>query len=259
MMNNLSLGFTGRFEGRVAVVTGASRGIGLAIARRIIAEGGRVCITGRRPEGLAAAVKQLGGPKAAISLAGSADDTQHQDEVIRAVLDDFGRLDILVNNTGVNPAFGSMLNADPSAVRKILEVNVIASWSWIRKAHDAWLSRNGGAVANVASVAGLRPARKIGFYGASKAALVHLTQQLASELAPRVRVNAVAPAVVRTRFAGPLLEGKEEAVVEDYPLRRLGAPEDVAAAVAYLASDDSSWVTGQILTVDGGLTLNGGV
>jgi len=248
-----------RFEGRVAIVTGASRGIGLAIAERVVSEGGRVCITGRKPDGLAAAVEQLGGPEVARSVPGYADDPEHQHEAIQATLDGFGRLDVLVNNTGINPAFGPMLAVDPGAMRKMLEVNVIAALSWITKALAAGLDRDGGTVVNVASVAGLRPARDIGFYGSSKAALMHLTQQLATELAPTVRVNAVAPAVVRTRFAGPLFEDREDEVVSEYPLHRLGLPEDVAAAVAYLASDDASWVTGQVLTVDGGLTLNGGV
>lgn len=112
---------------------------------------------------------------------------------------------------------------------------------------------------NLASVAGLRPAAGIGFYGTSKAALMHLTQQLAVELAPGVRVNAVAPAVVKTRFAGALYEGREEQVARAYPLGRLGVPEDIAAAVAFLASDDAAWITGQTLVIDGGLTLQGGV
>jgi 3-oxoacyl-[acyl-carrier protein] reductase len=248
-----------RFDGKVALVTGASRGIGLAIAERIVAEGGRVCITGRKPDGLAAAVAQLGGAEVAISVPGPADDVKHQHEAIEAVFGAFGRLDVLVNNTGINPILGSVLEADHGAMRKILEVNLIAGLSWVKHALAAGLCRGEGAVVNVASVAGLRPARRIGFYGSSKAALMHLTRQLAAELAPDVRVNAVAPAVVRTRFGAPLYEGNEDELIRDYPLRRLGLPEDVAAAVAYLASPDAAWITGQVITIDGGLTLNGGV
>src|SRR5690606_30675422 len=127
------------------------------------------------------------------------------------------------------------------------------------KAVAAGLSAPGGAVVNIASVAGLRPAAGIGFYGTSKAALIHLTQQLAVELAPDVRVNAVAPAVVRTRFAGALFDGREAEVAATYPRGRLGEPDDIGAAVAFLASGDAAWVTGQTLVVDGGLTLSGGI
>lgn len=248
----------GRFTGRVGLVTGASRGIGLAVAQRIVREGGRVCVTGRRQEALDAAVAELG-PDVAMAVAGSADDPEHQEQTVSAVLGQFGRLDVLVNNTGVNPVYGPLANADPGALRKILEVNVLSALAWTRAATTAGLAGGGAAVVNVASVAGLRSAAGIGFYGTSKAALMHLTQQLAVELAPTVRVNAVAPAVVKTRFASALYEGREEQVASAYPLGRLGAPEDIAAAVAFLASDDAAWITGQTLVIDGGLTLTGGV
>lgn len=242
----------------VALVTGASRGIGLAIARRFVQEGGRVCVTGRKQEALDAAVAELGAD-VAMAVAGSADDPEHQDATIAAVFERFGALDVLVNNTGINPAYGPLRDADFGALRKILEVNVLGALAWTRKAAAAGLSESGGAVVNIASVAGLKPAAGIGFYGTSKAALIHLTQQLAVELAPAVRVNAVAPAVVRTRFAGALFEGREQEVASTYPLGRLGEPEDIAAAVAFLASDDAAWITGQTLVVDGGLTLRGGI
>jgi 3-oxoacyl-[acyl-carrier protein] reductase len=250
---------TSRFTGRVALVTGASRGIGLAIARRVVAEGGRVCVTARKDDGLRDAVASLGGAPHAIGVAGRADDPAHPASTVARVLAEYGRLDVLVNNAGINPAYGPLLDLDLGAARKTLEVNVVAALTWVRAAHRGWLGEHGGAVVNVASVAGLRPAAGIGLYGVSKAALIQLTAQLAVELGPTIRVNAVAPAVVRTTFATALYEGREERVARAYPLRRLGEPDDVAGAVAYLASDDAAWVTGQTLVVDGGITMTGGV
>jgi len=249
-----------RFAGKVAVVTGASRGIGLAIATRLVAEGARVCVTARKPEPLRAAVDLLGGAEHAVGVAGRADDPEHRRQAVATTVDQFGRVDILINNTGINPVYGSMSGTDPGAAAKVFDVNVIAALSWVEEVRKLGLGDlPGAAIVNVASIAGLRPAAGIGVYGASKAALIHVTAQLGLELAPRIRVNAVAPGVVKTRFATALYEGREEQVAATYPLGRLGHPEDVAAAVAFLASDDASWITGQTLTLDGGLGLAGGI
>jgi NAD(P)-dependent dehydrogenase (short-subunit alcohol dehydrogenase family) len=245
-----------RFAGRTALVTGASRGIGLAIAARIVAEGGRVVITARKPEPLAAAVAQLGGPQHAWAVAGRADDPDHQRDAITTAVREFGRLDVLVNNAGINPAFGPLTSLDDSAARKIMDVNVLAALSWTRQALLAGLGSDGaGAIVNLASVAGLYPAPGIAYYGVSKSALIGLTIQLAAELAPKVRVNAIAPAVVKTKFAAALYEADEAAAAAHYPLGRLGEPEDIAAAAAFLASPDAAWLTGQTLVVDGGAAL----
>lgn len=248
-----------RFDGRTAIVTGASRGIGLAIAQRLVDEGAKVVVTARKQEALDEAVATLGGPEHALAVAGRADDADHQDETIAQAIETFGSADLLVNNTGINPAYGPLMQLDLDAARKIVEVNCIAALSWVQKLHAAWLGEHGGAVVNVASVAGLKPAPGIAFYGASKAMLVHLTEELAVELGPTIRVNAVAPAVVKTRFATALFEGREEEVSAGYPLKRLGEPEDIGSVVAFLLSDDASWITGQTVTIDGGITLTGGV
>jgi NAD(P)-dependent dehydrogenase (short-subunit alcohol dehydrogenase family) len=244
---------------RVAIVTGASRGIGLGIAAELVRRGAKVCVTARRPESLAEAVAELGGADVAIGVPGKADDAEHQAEAVARTIEAFGQLDMLVNNAGINPVYGPVTDIDPAAAAKILAVNVLAPLAWTRRARDAWMGEHGGAVVNVASVAGLRASPGIGMYGVSKAALIRLTTELAVELGPRIRVNAVAPAVVKTKFATALFEGREEQVSAAYPMKRLGLPEDIAGVVAFLLSDQASWVTGQTVVLDGGVTLTGGM
>ncbi|PKW26926.1 SDR family oxidoreductase [Phycicoccus duodecadis] len=248
-----------RLEGRTALVTGASRGIGLGIAERIVAEGGRVVLTARGQDALDEAVAHLGGPEHAAAVAGKADDADHRAAAVQECLDRFGSLDLLVNNAGINPAYGPLMGLDLGIARKIVEVNVVAALAWTQAAHTAWMREHGGSVVNVASVAGIKPAPGIAMYGTSKAALIHLTEELAVELGPGVRVNAVAPAVVKTDFAKALYEGREEEVAAQYPLKRLGVPDDIGSVVAFLLSDDAGWLTGQTVVVDGGVTLTGGV
>ena len=246
-------------HGKTALITGASRGIGLAIARRLVDEGARVCVTARKAEALAEAVEALGGPEHAIAVAGKADDPAHQEEAVARTMESFGRLDMLVNNTGINPVFGSILDTDAAAAAKVIAVNVLAPLAWTKRARDAWMGEHGGSIVNVASIAGLRASLGIGMYGVSKAALIRLTMELAAELGPGIRVNAIAPAVVKTKFATALYEGREEEAAAVYPLKRLGVPEDIAGAAAFLLSDQAGWITGQTLVIDGGITLGGGL
>ena len=247
-------------ENKVAIITGASRGIGLGIAKRLVADGARVIITARQPEALAEAVEALGGPAHALAIAGHADDASHQAEVVGAARETFGRLDYLVNNAGINPSYGPMLEMDIDSARKILEVNVLSAFSWTQKVVGAGLGKTdapGGAIVNVASIAGLAATGLLGWYAVSKAAMIHLTTELGYQLGPDVRVNAVAPGVVKTVFAQALYEGREEKVAKRYPLRRLGVPADISGAVSFLLSDDSSWMTGQTVVLDGGAMLAG--
>jgi NAD(P)-dependent dehydrogenase (short-subunit alcohol dehydrogenase family) len=247
----------GTFEGRTALVTGASRGIGLAIAQSLVDRGARVVVTARRPEALAEAVEVLGGAERAVAVPGNAADPEHRAEAVRTAIDTFGSLDLLVGNVGINPVFGPLMDVPLDAFRKILDTNVVSSLGLVQEAWRAWMSEHGGSVLIVASVAGLRSSEGIAAYGVSKAALVNLTTQLAVELGPRVRVNAVAPAVVKTRFAEALFSGREEQVTAQYPVGRLGAPEDVGEAAAYLLGEGAGWVTGQTLVLDGGALARG--
>jgi NAD(P)-dependent dehydrogenase (short-subunit alcohol dehydrogenase family) len=245
------------FEGRTALVTGASRGIGLAIAQALVQRGARVVVTARKPEALAEAVAALGGPDRAVGVAGNAGDAAHRAEAVRTAVDTFGSLDCLVGNVGINPVFGPLMDAPLDAVRKILDTNVVASLGLVQEAWRSWMSEHGGSVLLVASVAGLKSSEGIAAYGVSKAALINLTSQLAVELGPKVRVNAVAPAVVKTRFAEALFTGREDALAQQYPVGRLGTPEDIGEAAAYLLGDGAGWVTGQTLVLDGGALSRG--
>jgi NAD(P)-dependent dehydrogenase (short-subunit alcohol dehydrogenase family) len=242
----------GRFDGKTALVTGASRGIGLAIAQRLVDDGARVVITARGQETLDEAVVALGGPTKAIAMAGKADSADHRSEVFARIASEFGGLDFLVNNAGINPAYGKAVDVTDEAIRKIFEVNVIGSLAWSRDALAAGLTT---AIVNISSISGITAAPGIALYGVSKAALINLTTQLAFELAPGIRVNAVAPAVIKTDFAKALYEGREEQVAATYPLKRLGIASDVAGPVAFLLSDDAAWITGQTIVIDGGGSL----
>ena len=245
------------FEGRTALVTGASRGIGLAIAQSLVDRGARVVVTARKPDALAEAVDQLGGPETAVAVAGNAGDPEHRAEAVRTAVDTFGSLDHLVGNVGINPVFGPLMEAPLDAFRKILDTNVVSSLGLVQEAWRAWMGEHGGSVLIVASVAGLKSSEGIAAYGVSKAALVNLTTQLAVELGPKVRVNAVAPAVVKTRFAEALFTGREDELARQYPVGRLGTPEDIGEAAAYLLGDGAGWVTGQTLVLDGGAISRG--
>lgn len=249
---------TVELSGKVALVTGASRGIGYGVAEALVARGDRVCITGRNEDALKEAVEKLGSDRA-IGVAGKAHDEAHQAEAVERTMQAFGRVDFLVNNAGTNPVFGPIADLDLQVARKVFETNVISALGFAQRTWHAWQKDNGGAIVNIASVAGLSASPFIGAYGVSKAAMINLTQQLAHEFAPKVRVNAIAPAVVKTKFAQALYEGREAEAAAAYPLARLGVPSDIGGTAAFLTSTQSDWITGQTLVVDGGIFLNAGV
>ncbi|WP_127783098.1 SDR family oxidoreductase [Rhodococcus sp. X156] len=251
--------------GRTALITGASRGIGLGIAAELLSRGANVTITARKADQLEVAGKQLveGGSPAVdlgprvLTVAGNAGSADSRAEAVARTVETFGSLDILVNNTGINPVFGALMDADLDGVRKIFDVNVVAALGFVQEAYKAWMGEHGGNVVNIASVAGIRSSGVISAYGASKAALIRLTEELAWQLGPSIRVNAVAPAVVKTKFAEALYAAGEEEAASGYPMKRLGEPEDVAKLVGFLVSDAASWITGDTIRVDGGSLATG--
>ncbi len=244
-----------RVDDKVAVVTGASRGIGEAVAAELLASGAKgVVITSRKPDNVQAAAARLGDADRVEPVVAKADEPEHAALAVGRAVERFGSCDILVNNAGTNPVFGSFWDVDLGGVAKTFAVNQMGPLLYAREAWLQWMGEHGGAIVNVASVAGFYPGPGMGPYNVSKAALVHLTRQLALEMAPGVRVNGVAPAVVKTRLATALWEGREAQASRAHPLGRLGEPEDVAAAVVFLCSDKASWITGVTLPVDGGVT-----
>lgn len=248
--------------GKSALVTGASRGIGKAVAAELLGRGANVLITARKKDPLeeaAAELRELGHQGQVVALAGNSGVAEDRAAAVERAVTEFGSLDVLINNTGINPVFGSLMDADLDAVRKIFDVNVVAALGYIQEAYKAWMRDHGGAVVNVASVAGIRSTGVIAAYGSSKAALIRLTDELAWQLGPKIRVNAVAPGVIKTKFADALYSADEERAASGYPMKRLGSPEDVARLIGFLVSDEAAWITGETVRVDGGLLSTGGL
>jgi len=242
-------------DGRVALITGGSRGIGLAIAEAYRAEGAHVVVAARKPEGLREAHERLmdcKGDGEVIAIVANAGEPDQAERCVAETVDRFGRLDILVNNAATNPYMGNLIDIDLGRAEKTVRVNQYAPLAWTRYAWRASMAERGGAVVNIASVGGLVVDPGIGWYNATKAAMIHLTRQLAYELGPAVRVNAIAPGLIKTELARAVWEARETVLTAQLPTRRLGTPEDVANAAVFLASEKSSWITGQTLVVDGG-------
>lgn len=239
-----------RLDGKVALVTGASRGIGRAIAKAYVDAGAKVMLSSRKQDALEATAEEIGGETAV--FAANAGEPDQAEACIQATLDTFGAFDILVNNAATNPYMGRAVDIDESRYDKTFQVNLRGPFFWTQKAWQASMKDRGGVIVNIASIGGMTYGGHIGVYDNTKAALLHLTGHFAAELAPQVRVNGIAPGLVKTDFARALWEPAEEQVAARIPLRRIGLPEDIANAALFLASDASSWVTGHTLVVDGG-------
>jgi NAD(P)-dependent dehydrogenase (short-subunit alcohol dehydrogenase family) len=247
-----------RFEltGRIALVTGASRGIGSAIANALAEQGSTVVLSSRKQGDLDAEAGRINArfPGRAAAIAAHAGRQEELERLVQGVMDRFGRIDILVNNAAVNPYFGPIIDAELAAWDKTFEVNVRGMFILTKLAYEASMEKNGGAVVNVASVGGLRPGFGLGVYNVTKAAVIMLTRQLARELGGSIRVNAVAPGLVKTRFAEALWgnEAILKRVTASNPMGRIGEPDEIAGAVVFLASDAASYINGEVIVIDGG-------
>ena len=240
-------------EGKVALVTGASRGIGKAIAQAYADAGASVLLSSRKLPDLEAAAAEIGGDVDVI--AANAGDPAQAEAAVDFCMERFGSVDILVNNAATNPYMGPTMDIDLPRYDKTWEVNLRGALVWTQLAWKRSMAERGGNVINIASVGGLSVEPAIGIYNATKAALLHLTRTHAAELAPGVRVNAIAPGLVKTDMARALWEPNEERLGATMPMGRLGEPSDIAHAALFLASDLSSWITGQTIVVDGGALL----
>lgn len=246
-------------DGKAALVTGGSRGIGLATARALAGAGARVMISSRKQQALDDAAAGIGselGVKVE-TFAANAGDPEGVRSCVAACTQRLGAVDILVANAATNPYMGPLVGIDVARAAKTAQVNQLGVLVWVQQAWEMWMKDHGGAVVNMASIGGMSVEPGLGYYNVTKAAVIHLTRNLAAELAPSVRVNAIAPGLVKTDFARALWEGAEDLISAHVPLGRLGEPEDVANAVVFLASDAASWITGHILVVDGGMMVGG--
>jgi len=246
-----------RLDGKVALVTGGSRGIGFAIGRAFAAAGAAVVLSSRKHDQLAAAAAALrdeGVDGEVDVFAANAGDPAQAEACVAHCVDRFGGIDVLVNNAATNVHFGPMLDIGLDAAEKTVRLNQIGYLAWCQAAVAAGL-RDGGSILNLASIGGLGVEVGIGWYNVTKAAVIHLTKQLAYELGPAIRVNAIAPGLVKTDLSRALWEGQEERVAAHLPLRRLGVPDDIAHAALFLVSDAASWITGHTLVADGGLLV----
>jgi len=240
-----------RLDGKVALVTGASRGIGRAVATAMAASGAKVMLSSRKREALEEAVEDV--PGDADIFVAHAGRPQDAEACVAATIERFGGLDILVNNAATNPYLGPITGITTAQFDKTVEVNWRGPLVWTQCAWRAAMAEGGGVICNIASIGGMTVEPSIGVYNGTKAALLHLTRQLAAELSPGVRVNAIAPGLVKTDMARALWEPNEAAMRAAVPLGRLGEPQDVAAAAVFLCSDAASWITGATLVVDGGM------
>ena len=238
-------------NGKSALITGGSKGIGKAIAKTFAEAGAKVMITSRKADVCELAAEEIG--HGCVWEAGNVGDPEHMEAAIERSVSELGGVDVLVNNAATNPYAGPMIDADLPRWKKTIDVNMTAPFAWTQMVWQKYQQENGGVILNISSVGGLQTSPMLGVYDITKAALIHMTKQFAAELAPGVRVNAICPGLIKTDFARMLWEGDAgDMVAKQYPLKRLGEVEDIAGAALCLAADTGSWITGQAIVLDGG-------
>lgn len=242
-------------QGKVALITGASRGIGKAIAKSYVEAGAKVMLMSRKEDALRSAADEIGGDTAI--FAGNAGDIETAQACVAAMIKKFGRIDIFVNNAATNPYAGPTLGIDPARYDKTFQVNLRGPLFWCQAVWEAWMIDHPGVIINIASVGGLRAEGNLGVYNLTKAALIHLTKQLAGELG-LTRVVGIAPGLVQTDFAQMLVDNHGDALAKRLPTKRLGVPQDIANLATFLASDLASWMTGETYLIDGGAGVSSG-
>ena len=242
-------------RGKTAIVTGASRGIGKAIAKSFVDAGAQVMLTSRKLDALQAAAKEMDGETEVFAAnAGEIDQAQ---ACIDATMKRFGKIDILVNNAATNPYYGQTLGVDSTRFDKTFQVNLKGPLFWSQAVWNASMQNNPGVILNIASVGGLRAEQGLGVYNLTKAAVIHLTSQLACELG-MTRVVGIAPGLVKTLFASVLIENVGDKLASALPTKRLGEPQDIANLALFLCSDLASWITGETYVIDGGAGVRSG-
>ncbi len=242
-------------RGNTALVTGASRGIGKAIAKSFVDAGAQVMLTSRKEDALRAAANEMDGETEI--FAANAGDIEQGQACVDATMKRFGKIDILVNNAATNPYYGETLGVDSSRFDKTFQVNLKGPLFWSQAVWNASMQKNPGVILNIASVGGLRAEHGLGVYNLTKAAVIHLTSQLACELG-KTRVVGIAPGLVKTLFASVLIENVGDKLAAALPTKRLGEPQDIANLALFLCSDLASWITGETYVIDGGAGVRSG-
>ncbi len=242
-------------RGKTALVTGASRGIGKAIAKSFVEAGAQVMLTSRKEDSLRAVANEIDGETAV--FAANTGDLEQGQACVEATIQRFGKIDILVNNAATNPYYGDTLGVDSSRFDKTFQVNLKGPVFWSQAVWNASMKDRPGVILNIASVGGLRAEQGLGVYNLTKAAIIHLTSQLACELGP-TRVVGIAPGLVKTMFASVLVENFGDKLAAALPTKRLGEPQDIANLALFLCSDLASWITGETYVIDGGAGVRSG-